>query len=286
MSTKRQFYKKSADMEFSKLPLAIIGSMGLGVAGAIILEIVFSLGFMFLIIVPALVSLLMSFPFYKILQYCKCRIFPIIAALAVLMGTIAYIGHYQLDLAYRTEWTNLFRIDALFSYLKLRFSTDVISHRGHDIESSGVMNIITFIFNYVFTCLLPIIMGKRLSDIPYDEHNDDWFDVKCFPLYPGNFSKLTNFEELIENNQLTEVPIIAHETKDPHEMTLITLFPPKFGRTAGYFEIRELDKVNVTKNREHMYPKGKVKKSTGIIKLNYTQLTSALNQLNAAGKTA
>jgi hypothetical protein len=104
------------------------------------------------------------------------------AVAGLIAACVAFLGAYQIDLAYITGWENLWRIDFLPDHIDYRIKNDGSIVLGQFRPDPPSQNLIALLLNAASVIVLPLGCGWRTARRPFCEIRGQWLDKFTFAL--------------------------------------------------------------------------------------------------------
>jgi len=183
----RAVYRNSGRVRLMSLVWGSImgASLSLGVSAAMMgLGMV---GFYFIGLVPLLAGMAVGCLATLVVYQSHCRNWLLAGALGFVMGVAAYLGYYHLDMLRHVGFENWHRVDALPSYLQLRWENDVIGKPGRQGNVPNYwMNMILSVCEAGAMGIFGAILAMRAGGKPYAETARCWMNNAKFKCPAGS----------------------------------------------------------------------------------------------------
>ena len=132
----REKYTPDGYVDLGRMTLAVFACLGVAALIAAGLSFLFFSGFYFIVMIPLLAALVCGATVAKAVTVTHCRN-PLAAGfLGATVALAAYLGSYHACLMWEIGVQNIHRVDALPTYLSLRWETDTV-HDAHEIPNAN-----------------------------------------------------------------------------------------------------------------------------------------------------
>lgn len=200
----RKQYRPDGRMRWSRLPVLVLFPLLVAVAGAILLNVLFVVGWYFVLIVPMAVGALVASSVYLGVHWSHCRKPWLAMMIGLAMGLVTYLGYFHVGMV-TTFGMPAHRVDLLPWYVKFRMATDVQQDAGRPNQGPAkpdlFMNWFTFLYELAIIAGMSAEVARRHAMRGYDPKHQCWLkkELIVFPL--GTLDALT---KALETNQTAE----------------------------------------------------------------------------------
>lgn len=209
-------------------PVGILAAMA--IAGALIM--LHEWGLYFVVIIPGLAAVGTMGLMHKLVEYGHCRNKIVATLIAIVIGSIAYLGYYQGQLIREVGWEAAYRIDLLPEIIWMNWKTQVlVGKRGQAAPPDDISFFVNILLFFVEVGLVlggAIFGGREAAGRVYSEDDEYWSKsvAKNVPEWWG-----PKIEDAIRTNTLADVleRVEVQPIPDPQSP------PPRTIITVEYF---------------------------------------------------
>lgn len=209
----RQVYRCSGGMR----PISFLWGACMSILAGVLISAVMvgcrMIGF-YLLLVPLIAGGIAGWLGMLVVQRSHCRNVFLAGVLGFLIGAVAYLGHYHLDLLQLIGIDNWHRVDILPSYIWKRWEVDTVGRvgRGNNAPAWFPMNATISVGEFAIMGGLGAIIAIGAAGKPYAEGAQCWMS-SLGVVVPSGIG--TSVAEAL--NQRSEAALIAALNKEPSD---------------------------------------------------------------------
>lgn len=226
VSNESQHYKPSGKIDFGRcLPLFVVALIIASVL-AVLLYVLYSVGFYFVMLVPFFAALLMGLVVRWVVQGGRVRNRGLAAVVGVLLGGVMYLGAYYVGMAHALGPAEAHHVELLPDYISWRMHTDVAEDpamsnlRKDDPRPPDRAQVV---FNWVFfyvelaACLvIGGLAGFVRASRPYCERCGEWLDQQLVIFPPDRGPAVAEALEESRLSELADWPQVPSRPNQPN----------------------------------------------------------------------
>lgn len=239
-SASRQRYRNSGRISIGPTVVWLGVLLAASLSAAAILAIAFINGFYFIGFVPLIISLIVGGAHVGLVHFGKWRNKILAGVVGLLAGSLAYLGYYQIDLAWTTQSaTAVMHVEWLPNYISFRMATDVTdstssiptdSYREPS-DHTSVFNWIFFAMDWAIMAAVPAVFGYIRATRPYCESCQRWMAQSIVAYEPVCEPALIAMLESEKLDDLAALPRTDLQHKQPATMLMVSYCDPPGSRT-------------------------------------------------------
>lgn len=193
MTTNRQVYRPSGNVDLPSFLVWAIGALATSVLLAILLNFIYLKGHYYVVIVPLLAAMLLGIPLSLAISRGRCRHVLLSIGLGLAGGILLYVGQFYVGFLSDVGLAQWRRTDLLPKYIAYRLKTDIESDVGKKEEApSPHRNVFRFFLEFSFVLWLTTTVTYHRSRRPFCEGCGTWMKRDLFGFPSGSGSRLVD----------------------------------------------------------------------------------------------
>ncbi len=234
-SASRQRYRNSGRISFGPSVVWLVVLLAASLSAAAILAIAFINGFYFIGIVPLVISLIVGGAHVGLVHFGKWRNKILAGVVGLLAGSLAYLGYFQIDLAWTTQSaTAIMHVEWLPDYISFRMATDVTDSSPsiptdsfrEPSDHASVFNWIFFAMDWAILAAVPAVFGYIRATRPFCESCQRWMTQSIVAYEPICEPALMAMLESEKLDDLAALPRTDLQHKQPATMLMVSYCDP------------------------------------------------------------